>query len=46
VADAFVRPGTPGRLELEAWPGGGPANTAVALGRLGSTTRFFGRLAI
>lgn len=31
-------------LELTVRPGGGPANTAVALGRLGSPVRFLGRL--
>lgn len=46
VADAFVDPGG-GReasLSLEVFPGGGPANTAVALARLGTSTRFLGRL--
>jgi sugar/nucleoside kinase (ribokinase family) len=47
VADAFVDPraagGTPS-LGLEVFPGGGPANTAVALARLGTPTRFLGRL--
>jgi fructokinase len=48
VADAFPRAGGagwPDVLELELRPGGGPANTAVALGRLGTPTRFLGRLA-
>ncbi|GAA3039199.1 carbohydrate kinase [Streptosporangium longisporum] len=54
VADAFVtnplaaqdgRDGGPGgELLLRVLPGGGPANTAVALARLGTPTRFLGRL--
>ncbi|MEU6998285.1 carbohydrate kinase [Nonomuraea sp. NPDC046570] len=44
VADAFVSPGQ-GTLTLEVRPGGSPANTAVALARLGTPTRFIGRLA-
>ncbi|MGH3312949.1 MAG: carbohydrate kinase family protein [Streptomyces sp.] len=48
VADAFVRPATgPVRtlaIGLDVLPGGGPANTAVALARLGTPTRFLGRL--
>jgi fructokinase len=39
VADAFLTPaGSPGTvgLDLRARPGGGPANTAVALARLGT----------
>ncbi|NLU65885.1 carbohydrate kinase [Streptomyces sp. HNM0574] len=48
VADAFVTgsgtdPGRPS-LGLEVLPGGSPANTAVALARLGTPTRFLGRL--
>ncbi|MBO0870186.1 MAG: carbohydrate kinase [Micromonosporaceae bacterium] len=55
VADAFPRTSAsgegslpPGRtgagsLELEVRPGGGPANTAVALSRFGTPTRFLGR---
>jgi fructokinase len=43
VADAFVIPGE-GMLDLQVRPGGGPVNTAVALGRLGTPTRFLGRL--
>ncbi|SCK43545.1 fructokinase [Streptomyces sp. WMMB 714] len=48
VADAFVRApsgsaGTPA-IGLDVLPGGGPANTAVALARLGTPTRFLGRL--
>ncbi|WP_407917509.1 carbohydrate kinase family protein [Kitasatospora sp. NE20-6] len=47
VADAFTdaaRSG-PGELALRVHPGGGPANTAVALARLGTPVRFRGRLA-
>ncbi|PJE93936.1 carbohydrate kinase [Streptomyces carminius] len=54
VADAFTVPAdsTSGTgngpdlptLGLEVLPGGGPANTAVALARLGTPTRFLGRL--
>jgi len=33
-----------GVAQLTVHPGGGPANTALALARLGSTTRFAGRL--
>jgi fructokinase len=46
VADAFTAPGAPsgGPLGLEVWPGGGPANTAVTLARLGTPTLFVGRL--
>lgn len=46
VADAFTAPGEarPGELALRVLPGGGPANTAVALARLGTPTRFLGRL--
>jgi sugar/nucleoside kinase (ribokinase family) len=48
VADAFVRPSTgdtetPG-IGMDVLPGGGPANTAVALARLGTPTCFLGRL--
>lgn len=50
VADAFVTPastgpstGTPA-MGLEVLPGGGPANTAVALARLGAPTRFLARI--
>ncbi|MEU6973423.1 carbohydrate kinase [Kitasatospora aureofaciens] len=46
VADAFAdtsRP-RPGELALRVMPGGGPANTAVALARLGTSTRFLGRI--
>jgi fructokinase len=34
----------PGELALRVLPGGGPANTAVALSRLGTPVRFLGRL--
>lgn len=45
VADAVAVPGScAGALRLDVRPGGSPANTAVALARLGSPTRFFGRL--
>ncbi len=46
VADAVVEPatGSDTALRLRVFPGGGPANTAVALGRLGTPTRFLGRL--
>lgn len=46
VADAFATPRPPGvaGLDLGVMPGGGPANTAVALARLGTRTRFMGRL--
>ncbi|KQV19315.1 MULTISPECIES: carbohydrate kinase [unclassified Kitasatospora] len=46
VADAFadtVQP-RPGELALRVLPGGGPANTAAALARLGTPTRFVGRI--
>ncbi|MFC4590008.1 carbohydrate kinase family protein [Sphaerisporangium corydalis] len=45
VADAFVaeNPGH-GELTLRVLPGGGPANTAVGLARLGTPTRFLGRI--
>jgi sugar/nucleoside kinase (ribokinase family) len=47
VAAGFVAPGGAqgaSPLGLEVFPGGGPANTAVALARLGTPTRFLGRL--
>ncbi|MGI5291495.1 carbohydrate kinase family protein [Nonomuraea polychroma] len=48
VADGFTerRPGEadPDGLALRVLPGGGPANTAVALARLGTPTRFLGRI--
>lgn len=46
VADAIVQPTDPaaGGMSWRVVPGGGPANTAVALGRLGAPTRFLGRL--
>ncbi|MET7636951.1 carbohydrate kinase [Streptomyces sp. NPDC005078] len=45
VADIFKDPAQSGLdgLSLRAMPGGGPANTAVALARLGTPTRFLGR---
>ncbi|MEV0388933.1 carbohydrate kinase [Nonomuraea sp. NPDC050643] len=42
VAGGFSMAG--GGLTLRVLPGGGPANTAVALARLGDPTRFLGRL--
>jgi len=47
VADAILQPPatTSGELTLRVLPGGGPVNTAVALGRLGTPTQFLGRLA-
>src|SRR5262245_53008097 len=49
VADAFVlgdasSAASKGELQLRVLPGGGPVNTAVALGRLGVPTRYLGRL--
>ncbi|MDN0197418.1 carbohydrate kinase [Streptomyces sp. S.PNR 29] len=45
VADAFTEPASaPGELALRVLPGGGPANTAVALARLGTPARFLARL--
>jgi fructokinase len=45
VADAFTEPAaTPSELALRVLPGGGPANTAVALARLGTPARFLARL--
>ncbi len=45
VADAFTEPaGGPNELALRVLPGGGPANTAVALARLGTPARFLARL--
>lgn len=46
VADAFADPARSGpqQLTLRVLPGGGPANTAVALARLGTPTRFRARL--
>ncbi|OEU92350.1 fructokinase [Streptomyces abyssalis] len=48
VADAFVRaPATDVEtpaIGLDVLPGGGPANTAVALARLATPTRFLGRI--
>ncbi|MGX1134257.1 fructokinase [Streptomyces glaucescens] len=46
VADAFADPARSGpqELALRVLPGGGPANTAVALARLGTPTRLRARL--
>src|SRR6476661_9798767 len=46
VADAVLPPGgiVDGAAQLTVHPGGGPANTAVALARLGTRARFAGRL--
>ncbi|MFF5971307.1 carbohydrate kinase [Streptomyces sp. NPDC012769] len=46
VADAFAAPDTTGGtgLRLDVLPGGGPANTAVALARLGTPTHLLARL--
>jgi fructokinase len=45
VADAFTTGSRErGELTLRVLPGGGPANTAVALARLGTRTRFLGRI--
>lgn len=44
VADSFVTATHTSSLSLDAHAGGGPANTAVALARLGTPTRFLGRL--
>ncbi|MDH6113385.1 fructokinase [Kitasatospora sp. MAP12-15] len=45
VADAFVQPSVAaGELGLRVLPGGGPANTATALARLGTPTRLLARL--
>ncbi len=46
VADAILPPDgiIDGAAHLTVHPGGGPANTAVALARLGSTARFAARL--
>src|SRR4051812_21162331 len=46
VADAFVdrAPSTSTDLTLRVLPGGGPANTATTLARLGTPTRFLGRI--
>ncbi|MET8169381.1 carbohydrate kinase [Streptomyces sp. NPDC005329] len=45
VADAFAEPAnTSNELALRVLPGGGPANTAVSLARLGTPARFLGRL--
>jgi fructokinase len=45
VADAFTEPANAANeLALRVLPGGGPANTAVALARLGTSARFLARL--
>ncbi|WP_030838505.1 carbohydrate kinase family protein [Streptomyces sp. NRRL F-4474] len=45
VADAFTEPSNASNeLALRVLPGGGPANTAVALARLGTPARFLARL--
>ncbi|MGW1028468.1 carbohydrate kinase family protein [Streptomyces sp. NPDC002577] len=45
VADAFCEPASASdELALRVLPGGGPANTAVALARLGTPARFLARL--
>jgi len=45
VADAFTEPAnTANELALRVLPGGGPANTAVALARLGTPARLLARL--
>ena len=46
VADAVLPPDgiVDGAAHLTVHPGGGPANFAVAVARLGSTARFAGRL--
>lgn len=46
VADAFVEETsqTIGEMRLRVLPGGGPANTATTLARLGTPTRFLGRI--
>ncbi|WP_326719856.1 carbohydrate kinase family protein [Streptomyces sp. NBC_00243] len=48
VADAFVddEAASPDGPALRIAPGGGPADTAVALARLGTPTRFAGRLSL
>ncbi|WP_371582360.1 carbohydrate kinase [Streptomyces sp. NBC_01314] len=45
VADAFTQPAdAANELALRVLPGGGPANTAVALARMGTPARFLARL--
>ncbi|SHI25191.1 carbohydrate kinase family protein [Streptomyces sp. 3214.6] len=45
VADAFTEPAdASNELALRVLPGGGPANTAVSLARLGTPARFLARL--
>jgi fructokinase len=45
VADAFPSGASADGVDLRVLPGGSPANTAVALARLGVPTQFAGRLA-
>lgn len=45
VGDAIVEPDPADGLRLRVLPGGGPVNTAVALSRLGTHTKYLGRLA-
>ncbi len=45
VGDAIVEPDPVDGLRLRVLPGGGPVNTAVALSRLGTHTKYLGRLA-
>jgi fructokinase len=47
VADALIEPMRTGdgRARFEIFSGGGPANTAVALSRLGTHTKFISRIA-
>ncbi|HEY1175534.1 MAG TPA: carbohydrate kinase [Phytomonospora sp.] len=44
VADAFLPSASDGDFGLRVAPGGSPANTAVALARLGTDAHFLGRL--
>ncbi|GAA1069412.1 carbohydrate kinase [Kitasatospora nipponensis] len=44
AAAPATAPATAEQLALTVHPGGGPANTATALARLGTPTRFLGRL--
>ncbi|HCT76626.1 MAG TPA: carbohydrate kinase [Micromonosporaceae bacterium] len=45
VGDAIVEADPVAGLRLRVLPGGGPVNTAVALSRLGTPTKYLGRLA-
>ncbi len=45
IGDAIVSSSPPGYLDLRVMPGGGPVNTAAALSRLGTPTKYLGRLA-